>query len=327
VTGDVAPALYAIVAAACFAMNLTLSRLGMRYAPPSVGVYWSMLTSATVLVAVTVGDQLLILGQYGIDRGQVCAVPSGHVLADQEILAVQPYAKAGGEFPARHVGRAVYEVPARARSLAEGGDELVERQPFSPGKGHRLAHRGDHAGAEDLVGGLGGLAMTAGAHQLDRLAHRLQDGSRTLEDFDVATAHDGKRPQPGALDPTADGAIEESGAPGGTEAGQPAGSAGADRRAVDEDRSRPQGRGDGLADLQDVAVCRDAGDHDIHPGRQLRGRCVGRDPKLTGQAFGLGRAAVPDPGEQPRTGQVGGHVTAHCAEADETGAQRVHSLQ
>ncbi len=75
-TGEAAPALFAVLAAAAFALNVTLSRLGMRYSPPSTGVYWSMLTSATVLVTAT-----LVRGTAGLQRTTVLLVVAGGLSA------------------------------------------------------------------------------------------------------------------------------------------------------------------------------------------------------------------------------------------------------
>ena len=97
--GPSAAPLFALAAAAGFALNLTLSRLGLREASPSIGVYWSMLTSASLLTVVS-----LVRGVPRLEPSTVGLVVAAGIVAS----VVGRYSAFRGSF---HLG------PSRAAAI------------------------------------------------------------------------------------------------------------------------------------------------------------------------------------------------------------------
>jgi len=132
------------------------------------------------------------------------------------------------------------KVPARARPVAEGLDQAVERQALGLGEGHRLGHRLDDAGAHDLVGGLGGLARAAPPEMRDRAAHGREHRTGAFERLGGTADHDRELAVARALDAAAHRCVEELD-PLCREATRGlARGVGGDGRAIHHDRARAQ---------------------------------------------------------------------------------------
>ncbi len=190
-----------------------------------------------VLIAMALRNQLLVLGERGLDYRQFDAEAARHVAADAQVFLVQSHAEPGGEGIADDVRRAIHEIPARAGALAERLDQLRQRQTLRPGECHGLCHRLDDAGAHDLVGGLGGLAGTGRPEVRDRAAHRLQCGLRPGKSRIGSPRHDRERAVARTFDAAAHGRIEEFAAVRGEPARGFTRGVRAHGRAVDDQRA------------------------------------------------------------------------------------------
>ncbi len=190
-----------------------------------------------VLVAVTARDELGVFVEHALDHRQRDAEAGRHVAADAEILRMQAHAETGGIRAANHVRRAMHEVPARARALAERIDHAIERQALRARERHRFGDRLDDPGAHDLVGGFRGLAAARRAEMGDGLAHRTEDRLRAFEGRDVTADHDGERRIPRTFGAAADGTVEEVSLRRAQDVGALARSFGAHGGAIDDDRA------------------------------------------------------------------------------------------
>ena len=106
---------------------------------------FSRIGRGDVLVAVAARHELRVLRQHALHHRQRHAEARRHVVADPEVLGVQPHPETGRVGLAHHVGSAVHEVPAGAGALAERLDELVQRQALGVGERHGLGDRLDDA--------------------------------------------------------------------------------------------------------------------------------------------------------------------------------------
>ena len=97
-----------------------------------------------------------------------CAAISRQI---RKSLACSRTRKPAGKLIVRHERRAIDEVPARARALAQELDQPIERQALGVRKGHRLADGLDDARTHDLIGGLRRLAGAARAEVGDGFPH------------------------------------------------------------------------------------------------------------------------------------------------------------
>ena len=210
---------------------------------------------------------------------------------------METHPEARGETAADHVGRAMYEVPARAGALAQGVHDLLERQALRAREGHRLGDGFNDAGAHDLVGCLGGLAAAGRTEVRDGLAHGGKYGLRALEGFLAATGHDGQRAVASAFGAAAHGAVEEFNTAWVQELGRFPRGLGADGGAVEDQAAGFQGLGQCLNDFQDVRVGRDTGDDrvDARSERLDRWGCLHAQLGRQGARF-LSRA-IPNRGQ------------------------------
>ncbi len=224
---------------------------------------------------------------------------------------------------ADHVAGAVAQHPGVGGAAGERLDQRLQRQAGLLGVGEGLAQRRVGARDDHLVDGLARLPRARRPEVRDGAAERLEHRPGAGHSLVAAAAEDGQRAALGALGAAGDRGVHEEGAPPLELAGELAGDAGRDRRAVHQHRAARQGVGDAAAehDLLQVGAVRDAGQDGVRAHRGLARRVGGVRAERQERLLAAPGAVVHGHAHAG-VHQVPRHGRAHGAEAHHSDAHQ-----